>query len=293
MKEKVFYGLSLEGFYPTVYYEWGYPSELKDNTLLCVHGMARTGRDFDYLAQALSAQYRVVCPDLVGRGKSHRFQQRASYSVRQYLADLASLIARLEVSSLDWFGTSMGGILGMAVAAQPQTPVRRLILNDVGPQIPPEAINRLVQYIGIKSHFPTRQQGEEFLRLVYAPFGITREEHWQHLFRHTVVEDKKGGYTLNYDPNIVGATEEKNQPQEDLWTFWDKISCPVLVIHGEDSDILTKETLALMGQRGPQFDLVTVPRCGHVPMLFEESQINQVQEWLEKTAPQIKRENSF
>lgn len=290
MQEKFLYGFSAEGFHRIIYYEWN--SSKTADTLLCVHGMTRVGRDFDYLAQALQPHYHVICPDMVGRGKSDRFKNKDSYKIEQYLSDLTALIARLNISSLDWLGTSMGGILGMIIAAQSNTPVRRLILNDVGAQMPESAVKRILSYAGIKTHFPTREQAEAFLRLIYTPFGIIEKEYWQHLFQHSLVDDPKGGYTLNYDPQVVGAVEEKNQPHFKLWDFWDKIKCPVLVIQGEDSDILTDDILSLMRKRGPLFDLIKIPHCGHVPMLIEQKQIALVKNWLESTHAQIGDENS-
>ncbi len=288
MQEKFLYGFSPEGFHRVIYYEWNDNKAV--NTLLCVHGMTRVGRDFDYLAQALQSHYQVVCPDMVGRGKSDRFKVRDSYKIEQYLSDLTALIARLNISSLDWLGTSMGGILGMIMAAQPNTPVRRLILNDVGTQMPEGAVKRILGYAGVKIHFPTQEEAENFLRFIYTPFGITEKEHWHHLFQYSLTDDPEGGYTLNYDPQVVGAAEEKKQLFE-LWDLWDKIKCPVLVIQGENSDILTDDIISLMRKRGPQFDLIRIPRCGHAPMLIEQKQIMVVKDWLESTHDRIRDEN--
>ncbi len=288
MQENFLYGFSPEGFHRVIYYEWNDNKAV--NTLLCVHGMTRVGRDFDYLAQALQSHYQVVCPDMVGRGKSDRFKVRDSYKIEQYLSDLTALIARLNISSLDWLGTSMGGILGMIMAAQPNTPVRRLLLNDVGTQMPEDAVKRILGYAGVKIHFPTQEEAENFLRFIYTPFGITEKEHWHHLFQYSLTDDPEGGYTLNYDPQVVGAAEEKKQLFE-LWDLWDRIKCPVLVIQGENSDILTDDIISLMRKRGPQFDLIRIPRCGHAPMLIEQKQITVVKDWLESTHDRIRDEN--
>ena len=272
-------GLSASGFHRMVYWEWGDPEAAR--TVVCVHGLTRNGRDFDALAAALAAAgCRVVCPDVVGRGESDWLENPAGYGYPQYLADLTALIARLDAERLDWVGTSMGGLIGMMLAAQNKTPLRRMVMNDVGPFIPKAALERLTDYLGKDPAFPDRAAAEAYLREVHAPFGALANAHWAHLTEHSIRPADAGGFRLRYDPRIAQAFDPQKIEDVDLWAIWDALSVPVLVLRGAESDLWLAETAAEMTRRGPKATLAEVPGCGHAPALMDERQIAILTEFL-------------
>lgn len=249
-------------------------------TVICVHGLTRNGRDFDALAAALSKSRRVVCPDVVGRGKSDWLRDPQQYQTPQYAADMAALIARLNVGRVDWVGTSMGGLIGMALAALPGSPIRRLVLNDVGPFVPKAALKRIGDYCGKAPNFADQNALERYLREVHGSFGPLTDVQWNHLATHGGMETENG-LALAHDPSIAVAFQDA-QPivDVDLWPLWDAIRCPVLVLRGESSDVLLAETAAEMAQRGPRATVVEFRGCGHAPALMEPEQIAVVDDWL-------------
>jgi pimeloyl-ACP methyl ester carboxylesterase len=254
--------------------------------VLCVHGLTRTGRDFDVLAAALADEARVVCPDVVGRGASDWLADSAAYAYPQYLADMTALVARLDTDTVDWIGTSMGGMIGMFMAAQPNTPVRRLIVNDVGPLIPKAALQRIADYVGADRSFTDVGEVEAYLRDVHAPFGALSDDQWRHLAEHSVRPRDDGRLALHYDPGIADAFRQgpvEDIDDVDLWPVWDRIACPVLVLRGAESDLLLRETAAEMATRGPKADVVEIAGCGHAPALMDESQIKIIRDWLRAT----------
>jgi len=279
--------LSPAGFHRMAYLEWGDPANR--NVLVCVHGLTRCGRDFDFLAQRLAADYRVVCPDVVGRGLSDWLRDAAHYGIPQYAADMVALIARLDVESVDWLGTSMGGMIGMALAAQPGNPVRRLILNDVGPVIAAGALARIGEYLASPPSFASLAEAEAYIRVVAAPFGALTGEQWRHLTENVVKANGQGGYALRYDPGIAapfnaamtahGAGQEAVRDLE-LWPVYDAIRCPTLVIRGETSDLLSRATVAAMAARGPCADSVEIMGVGHAPMFLDDGQVAVVRNFL-------------
>src|SRR5690606_28403205 len=207
-------------------------------TVLCVHGLTRNGRDFDPLAQALAAAgYGVVCPDIVGRGRSDRLRDPAGYNYGQYQQDMAALIAHLGVGTVDWIGTSMGGLIGMMLASKPGTPIRRLVVNDVGPFLPKAALARLAAYVGLDPLFPDRAAGEAYLRKVLAPFGRLGDADWQALATHSLVP-AEDGYRLAYDPALRQGLLAAQDRDVDLWPVWDAIAVPTLLLWGKQSDLL-------------------------------------------------------
>lgn len=270
-------GLSPQGFHHMRFVEW--QAMGAERTVLCVHGLTRNGRDFDRLAQVLARRSRVVCPDVVGRGKSDWLAQSASYTYPQYLADMTALIARLGVSEVDWIGTSMGGLIGMMLAAQPNTPLRRLVLNDVGPFIPRAAVERIGSYVGRDPRFATLHEVETYLRQVLAPFGPLSDADWSHLAEHGHRRYPDGTLGLAYDPAIG---DPFRQPASDvvLWPLWDAIKIPVLLLRGAQSDLLLPETAREMTVRGPRTRLVEFPGIGHAPALMAADQIATVVDWL-------------
>lgn len=273
-------GLSAHGFHRMHYVEWG--DATSPRVLVCVHGLTRNARDFDVLAEALSDRHRVVCPDVVGRGRSDRLAEAEDYGYAQYMADMTALVARLAVERVDWLGTSMGGLLGLMLAAQPGTPVDRLILNDVGPLVPKAALERIAAYIGDDPHFADFAEAEAYLRRVHAPFGRLTDGQWRHLTEHSLRADPQGGYRLAYDPAIAAPLRQAEEIEDiDLWHLWDAVRGPVLALRGAESDLLTAETAAEMTRRGPGAELVEFTGCGHAPALMDDRQVRTIREWLQ------------
>lgn len=274
--------LSSEGFHRMAYVEWG--DAANPRVLVCIHGLTRCGRDFDFLAQALEKDYRVVCPDVAGRGRSDRLRNKALYALPQYCADMTTLIARLDVATVDWVGTSMGGLIGMALAAQPGNPIRKLILNDVGPVITAASLARIGDYLGKPPRFDDIEQAEAYVRQVSAPFGPLTDAQWRHLTVHVVRQAADGKIEFLYDPGIAEAYHAAQQADAGkdivLWPLYDAITCPTLLLRGAHSDLLTAEAAQAMHQRGPRAQLVEIPGVGHAPMLMDAAQIAPVREFL-------------
>jgi len=282
MRQRSVRCLSRAGFHDMAYVEWGDPRN--PHVLVCVHGLTRCGRDFDFLAQALAGEYRVVCPDVVGRGRSDWLRDKSLYEMAQYAADMATLLARLDVDGVDWLGTSMGGLIGMALAAQEKTPLRRLILNDVGPVITATSVARIGEYVGHIPRFDSIDEAEAFVRTVAAPFGKLSDVQWRHLTTHVVRVAEDGKVELRYDPGIAEpfrkalATEEGRDIE--LWPIYDAIRCPTLAIRGALSDLLTPATHAAMAERGPRAQLAEIDGVGHAPMFMDPAQIEIVRTFL-------------
>jgi pimeloyl-ACP methyl ester carboxylesterase len=273
-----FLGLGPHGFHRLVYTEWGNP---QNPVLLCVHGLTRNGRDFDELASALCATRRVVCPDMPGRGRSDWLPSPADYLQPLYLADLTALIARLRADALDWLGTSMGGILGMVMAAQPGSPVRRLVLNDIGPSVPRAALQRIGTYAGAAPPFRSLAEAEAYLRVVHEPFGALTDEQWARMARHSAELLPDGSWRLRYDPAIALPLRTGPLADVDLWSVWEAVACPVLVLRGADSDVLTRETAEEMQRRKPGTRTIEIPKAGHAPALQSPEEISHIREWLD------------
>lgn len=274
--------LSTAGFHHMAYVEWG--DAHNPRVLICVHGLTRNGRDFDFLAQALEADYRVICPDVVGRGKSDWLANKSLYVMPQYCADMVTLLARLNVETVDWLGTSMGGLIGMALAAQPGNPIRRLVLNDVGPVVSAVSLARIGDYLGTPPRFDSIEEAEAYVRKVSAPFGPLTDTQWRHLTVHAVREAKDGKIEFVYDPGIAQAYRQGQQlsggKDVELWPLFDAITCPTLLLRGEQSDLLTPQTAQAMTQRGPHAQLIEIPGVGHAPVLMDDAQIAPVRDFL-------------
>ena len=273
-----FINLGPHDFHRIVYYEWGDPEN--DRVLICAHGWTRNGRDFDHLADALQSDYREICPDLPGRGKSEWLTVKEDYGYPLICADMAALLARLRAERVDWLGTSMGGIVGMLLAAVPNTPVRRLVLNDVGPFISKEALARIAQYVGQDPYFETLEAVEQYLRTINAAFGALTDEQWAHYARHHARAAEAGGYRLAYDPAIALPLTSGDLKDVDFFPVYDAVECPVLLLRGSESDVLLAETAEEMCARGPRAKLFEVTGVGHVPPLMAEDQISVVRDWL-------------
>jgi len=279
MREDSVLCMGAHGLHRMAYTEWGDPSNPR--VVVCVHGLTRNGRDFDFLAQDLAAEYRVVCPDVVGRGRSEWLAVAADYGLPQYAADMVTLIARLHVDAVHWVGTSMGGLIGMLLASQPKSPIARMVLNDVGPVITAASIRRIGEYLGSAPKFASLEQAEAFVRFVAATFGRLTDAQWRHLTEHSVRPAAGGGYEMRYDPAIAEPFR-KAMGDEDvsLWPVYDAIRCPTLVMRGAQSDLLLHETALEMGRRGPQAEVVEIPGVGHAPMMLDEPQIGIVRSFL-------------
>jgi pimeloyl-ACP methyl ester carboxylesterase len=291
MERRRLLGLSPAGFHGLSYVVWRPTADgpaAPGRVVICVHGLTRNARDFDSLAGALAAAgFLVVCPDMAGRGDSDWLAQPEGYGLPQYCADVTDLIARLDIDRVDWVGTSMGGLIGMMLAAQANTPLRRMVVNDIGPFIPKAAISRIASYAGTDPRFTDLAEAEAYHREVHAPFGLSAA-HWRHLAEHSVRpaggepagEGAKGGLRLHYDPAILTAFGAGPIEDVDLWPVWDRIEQAVLVLRGAQSDLLLAETAAEMAVRGPRAEVVEIPGCGHAPGLMDPAQIALVRDWL-------------
>ena len=278
--------LGAAGLHRMAYWEWDYTgSKPSPPTLVCVHGLSRQGRDFDTLAQAMTDRYRVICADVVGRGQSDWLAHPAGYQIPAYVADMVSLIARLDVTALDWVGTSMGGLIGLGLAALPNSPVRRLVLNDVGPAIRYEALLRIGSYLGQPLRFDSAEAGAAYLQTISAGFGPHSAAQWAALSAPMFKPDGTQ-LRLHYDPKIAESfkaltPELAAQGEAALWHAYDAIRCPTLLVRGADSDLLSAETAAAMQQRGPRARLVEFAGVGHAPTLMQADQVAAVRDFLQ------------
>lgn len=281
MQEHKVQCLSPGGLHDMYYTEWG----AYDNPriVICVHGLSRNCRDFDSLAQALEPDFRVVCPDIAGRGRSDWLANKACYVNAQYVADITTLIARLTAEGprkIYWVGTSMGGIIGMMLACLPRTPIRRLVLNDVGGIVPKAALARIVTYLGKDPHFASLKELELCVRTISAPFGPLTDAQWEHLTRFNSKHHPDGSWGFNYDPGIAQPFQNVAIEDVPLWQHYDGIICPTLLLRGAESDLLLKDTAAAMTLRGPRAHLVEFPGVGHAPILMNDDQVQVVRGFL-------------
>lgn len=276
------------------YWEWNQTGQLDHpHVIVCVHGLTRQGRDFDVLAQALSHHARVICPDIAGRGQSDWLADPMAYGVPQYAFDMLVLLtqvhAQYPIAQLDWVGTSMGGLIGMAVAGTPDlalpVPIRRLLLNDVGPRLEWSALQRIGTYVGQSPRFASVEEGAAWLRVQSADFGPHTDAQWLALSEPMLRPGPEGGFVLHYDPKIAvpmqGMTQEQVvQGEALLWNLYDAITAQTLVLRGAKSDLLTAQTVQEMAQRGPKAHSVTLEGVGHAPTLVQPEQVALVKEFL-------------
>ena len=276
------------------YWEWnatGNPAH--PHVVVCVHGLSRQGRDFDTLARALSTQARVICPDVVGRGRSEWLADPMGYQIPVYAADMLALLAHLHQSAplqtLDWVGTSMGGLIGMVLCGQPDlplpVPVRRLVLNDVGPVIEWESLQRIGEYLGQPLRFASEQQAADLLWAVSSSFGPHTPEQWLQLSRPMVKALPDGSLVLHYDPAIALPFKamQRNAAianEAMLWQLYDHIQARTLLLRGAQSDLLSPATAHAMGERGPRAATVEFAGVGHAPTLMAPDQVAVVQSFL-------------
>lgn len=268
------------GLYHMAYREWGDPRNPK--VLVCVHGLTRNSQDFQRLAEALSDQYRVIAPDVVGRGDSDYLVDPMGYNTVTYAADMVTLLAAIGVAQVDWLGTSMGGLIGMMLAGQANSPIKRLILDDVGPTLSLAALKRIVGYVGEPYEFSDTAIARRYVRTIFAPFALKSDQDWDALIDTSLKQLPTGGWRFNYDRNIRKPLEQALLGQDiNLWPIYDRIQCPTLLIHGERSDLLSAQTATEMTQRGPRAQLKTVLDVGHAPMFMSSDQIDLVRDFLE------------
>lgn len=270
---------SVGGLHKLAYIEWG--AKDNPNVLICSHGLTRNKHDFDVLAKSLSTLYRVICFDLPGRGESDWLSNKMAYDYNQYTIDALMLIARTGVEKVDWLGTSMGGLLGMALASMQNSPIKKLIVNDVGPHLAKEALMRIAEYVGQQPSFTTSKELGAYIRTVYAGFGELTEDQWNDMLRHGQRRLENGKFTLNYDPDISKVFMDKPLEDINLWPIWEAITQPTLVIQGEDSDLLVSDTANKMVTTGPKAQLITIPNTAHAPGLMNDNDIQLVKDWLQ------------
>lgn len=293
---------SAVGLHRMAYWEWGDPDN--DHVLLCVHGLTRSGRDFDVLARRLSGDYRVVCPDVAGRGKSDWLMQSAAYAIPQYVADMVTLIARLRVNTLDWVGTSMGGLIGLGLAgalamsevgrldrgkhgldAAQQLRIGKMVLNDVGPRLSGSGLGRIAEYVGMPVRFDTFDQAVDYVRQISAGFGQHSQEQWQDLTRYVFVQQADGGWTKHYDlriaePMLLQSPAVLQGSEAVLWASYEALDQPILLVRGQQSDLLTRQTADEMLRRNPLAQLYEVADAGHAPSLMHEEQVERIAAFL-------------
>ena len=307
MRQESILSLGPEGFHRVAYTDWGNADN--PHVVLCVHGLSRNSRDFDYLAEALQKDYRVVCMDVVGRGESDWLADRSGYSFSTYLSDAAALVARVttpvpggfwrekRARYLDWVGTSMGGLIGMLLAAKRNSPIGRLVLNDVGPFVPWNGLFRLKGHVGRPRGFASRRSAGEYIRETFATFGPLTEPQWAHLVEHSLKQHEDGRWHFRFDP-AIGQWNAQSDPELpigpeflrgiDLWSVWNAVDCPALVLRGAQSDVLLPGTVKEMRRRKPGTQAVEFEGVGHAPALFDRKQIDVVRDFLRQRRAKTK-----
>lgn len=274
------------GLHRMAYWEWG--DAANPRVLVCAHGLARQGRDFDTLARALCGEFRVVCPDVVGRGQSDWLADPMGYQVPAYIGDMVTLLARLDARELHWLGTSMGGLIGLGLASLAGSPTKSLVLNDVGPKVEYESLVRIGAYVGQPGRWASVQEAADYLLTISKSFGPHTPEQWLALTRpmlKPVTDDLGTGFVLHYDPAIAIAFRALTPAivttgEAATWAAYDRVQCPVLLLHGTESDVLARETALEMTRRGPKATLCEFAGIGHAPTLVAPDQIAAVREFL-------------
>ena len=264
------------------YYYINSPS---NDYLICVHGITRNARDFEYLANVLSANYKIICPDIVGRGKSSWLEDYKMYNYFTYCKSIIQLLNYLKIDKVNFLGTSMGGIIGMYLSSYFPNLINKLIINDIGPEIKTTALKKVSQHININPTFNTITEAEVYIKNLLYNFGINKDHHWQHIVKHSITQHSDNTYSLAVDPKIAKAFDEeinciKDTDTWNIWDIWEKIQSKTLVIRGSLSNILTKTTLNKMIQSKQHIDFIEYPNIGHAPALMDDNQIYDIQNWL-------------
>jgi pimeloyl-ACP methyl ester carboxylesterase len=276
--------LDPRGLHRMAYWQWERADGASDRVLVCVHGVSRQGRDFDVLARAMQDGWRVVCPDVVGRGESDRLADPKGYALPTYVADMVTLLARLDAKTVHWFGTSMGGLIGMALAGFPGSPISRLVLNDIGPAIDVAGLGRIAEYIGKPLTWASEDEAADYLLTISQGFGPHSRAEWMALTRPMLRRDGDR-WRLHYDPAIGdalrGVTPEFAAAGEAaLWAAYDRVACPTLLLRGANSDVLSPQTAAAMASRGPKPRVHEFTGVGHAPTLVAADQVAVVRDFL-------------
>lgn len=275
--------ISPDGLHVMAYKDWG--EQDNPDVLLCVHGVTRVSDDFDVLARELSGQYRVICPDIVGRGRSGWLRNPQHYQIQQYVSDVVTLIARIKAQNLSFLGTSMGGMIGMGLASLQDNPVQKLVLNDIGPNLNFPALTRIGQYINQPIRYASFEEAENYIRTISQTFGEHSQEEWHKFCRDVLRQDKDGMWIKHYDLNIAMTMQAitpdlAQSAQTMMWAAYDAITCPTLLLRGKESDLLLAETATQMVNRGPKARLIEFEKIGHAPTLVHADQIAAVREFL-------------
>ncbi|MES2215182.1 MAG: alpha/beta hydrolase [Pseudomonadota bacterium] len=266
------------------YLEFGDPNNKE--VALCIHGISRNAHDFDYLSQALSKDFRVISINMPGRGSSEWFKNAKYYNYHTYIHDILHILKKLRIPSVHYVGTSMGGLIGMAIATYYRKYIKTLVINDVGPEIPKSTIVRMEKYLGLDPVFDTEDAAKVHMKMILKNFGISEDVHWDYITKNSIALRSDGKYRLHYDPRVLEGKSEERRPSRyhdqnfiDLWYIWHKVIHPLLLIHGENSDILLSSTIAKM-QSTRDFDIHRVANAGHAPALFDVKDIEVIHKWL-------------
>lgn len=279
MQQREFHFSDQNGPLTMAYTEWG--DSHNPRVALCVHGLTRHSRDFDYLASALSGEYRVLCLDMVGRGHSSWLTDKMQYSIAHYAGHIAQFLAAMKLSKVDWIGTSMGGMIAFVMAGINPHIFHKLVLNDVGPFLPQASLQRIGDYVGGEFIYADLDDAMAAFKKIYANFGITNEEHWRHFVIHSVRGMDDGRWRLHYDPGIAAPFKAIAAMGDlELWPLWQNIACPTLILRGQKSDLLTAQTAQKMLARDNRVTLLEFENIGHAPSLMDEGQISVVKNWL-------------
>ncbi len=278
--------LDAGGLHRVAYWEWGDPANPR--VLVCVHGLTRQGRDFDVLARAMRVHYRVICVDMAGRGESDWLPQPMDYAIPRYVADMVTVLARVNAETVHWVGTSMGGLIGIVLASLACGPIQRLVINDIGPVLEASALTRIGSYVGAAQTWATPEDAADYMWSNSRGFGPHTKEQWLALTRpmlRPVEGADGGGFRSHYDPSIAmpfrAATPETALLGEAaLWHAYDSITCPTLLLRGAESDLLSVATAQAMTQRGPRATLQQFSGVGHAPTLVADDQVKVVREFL-------------
>ncbi len=280
--------LGAAGLHRMAYWEWG--DAANPRVLVCVHGLSRQGRDFDTLAQVMCTDYRVVCPDVVGRGRSAWLTDARGYQVPAYVSDMMTLLARVNAETVHWVGTSMGGLIGLGLASLERSPISRLVLNDVGPTIEYKALVRIGGYLSRPLRWKSLDEAADYLQTISAGFGPHSRAQWLALSLPMLVADGDA-FKLHYDPAIAtpfkAVTPEIAAAGEAMaWAAFDAIRCPTLLLRGADSDLLSRSTAQAMTARGPKAQVIEFAGVGHAPTLVATDQVDAVRAFLLEAEPQ-------
>ncbi|QLK58176.1 alpha/beta fold hydrolase [Ehrlichia ruminantium] len=278
----LFHTLDINQFQEKFTMNYSYFDSSSSKYLICVHGITRNCRDFDYLATVLSKHYKIICPDIVGRGKSSWLQNYKLYNYSTYCKSIIYLLKHLKITQIDFLGTSMGGIIGMYLSAYFPNLINKLIINDIGPFINIDSLKKIDKNININPIFNTINEVELYIKKLLYSFGITQEQHWQHIIKHSIVQNSDNTYALAVDPKIGIAFSEEisNIDNMDMWNIWNKIHSKILVIRGAVSNILTRSILNQMVLSKPDMSFIEYQNAGHAPALMENYQIHDIQNWL-------------